>query len=190
MMRAALALVLLATLAGCATQPSPAERSPSDAAMFAPNAMRIHPIFSGPKDFDGDNKVDGIEALLEFEDQFGDPIKATGTVVFELFDYRKAQPDPRGDHVCNPWVGSLRTLADQQARWNRTSRTYLFQLAVPGIREERSYVLTATFDTGTARFFDRVVFEGHPRMREAATRPTTAPVMVPTTPIQPATRGG
>jgi len=141
--------------------------------------MRIHPIFSGLKDWTGDGKPDGIEALLEFEDQFGDPTKAAGTVIFELFDFADIKtnykPDPRGERICNPWVGSLRTLADQEARWNRTSRTYLFQLDEPSVRDDRSYVLSATFDTGTTRFFDQIVLEGHPHPKGPATKPTSKP---------------
>src|SRR5205085_5263493 len=134
-----------------------------DAALFAPASMRIHPIFSGIKDWTGDGVPDGIEALLEFQDQFGDPTKAAGTVVFELFTYRPYHPDPRGPRVLNPWIGSLQSLSDQQARWNRTSRTYSFQLEYPQIKREVSYVLAATFDTGTTRFFDQIVLEGVPK---------------------------
>ena len=47
--------------------------------------------------------------------------------------------------MINPWIGSLQTLADQQARWNRTSRTYAFQLEYPQIRKDANYVLAATF---------------------------------------------
>lgn len=162
-------------MSGCAAH-GPAPRSAADAALFAPVSMRIHPIFSGLKDWTGDGKPDGIEALLEFEDQFNDPTKASGTVTFELFGYVPYNPDPRGPRLVNPWVGSLQTLADQQARWNRTSRTYSFQLEYPQIRDDRSYVLTATFDTGATRFFDQIVIEGRPKTRGAATKPaTTAP---------------
>src|SRR2546421_6710450 len=90
----------LALLTGCAAR-TPAPMSPDACAMFAPVSMRIHPIFSGIKDWNGDNKPDGIEALLEFEDQFGDPTKAAGTAVFELYNYRKYDPDPRGGRVVN-----------------------------------------------------------------------------------------
>lgn len=158
--------------------------------------MRIHPIFTQVKDWTGDDKPDGIEALLEFQDQFNDPTKASGTVIFELYNYRKGDADPRGDRVVNPWVGSLQTLADQQARWNRTSRTYFFQLEYPAIRDDVTYVLAATFDTGTTRFFDQIVIKGEnvPRERPPApstrstTRPTTTTATQPwMTTTQPAT---
>jgi hypothetical protein len=163
-------------LAGCATPPAAAT---SDAGMFAPVAMRIHPIFSDVKDWTGDERPDGIEALLEFEDQFGDPTKAAGNVIFELFTYRPNNPDRRGERIINPWLGSLRTLADQQARWNRTSRTYLFQLKYPDVREDVNYVLAATFDTGQTRFFDQLILQASPPTRVPA--PATAPTTAPTT---------
>jgi hypothetical protein len=157
---ASLLLMLTCYLAaGCATSP-PVSRTPTDAQLFAPVSMRIHPIFTQVKDWTGDGKPDGVEALLEFQDQFTDPTKAAGTVIFELYTYRPYSPDPRGERIVNPWVGSLQTLPEQEARWNRTSRTYSFALEYPEIREDRDYVLAATFDTGTTRFFDQIVLEG------------------------------
>jgi hypothetical protein len=169
----------LTALAGCAASPSASGTDPS---MFAPVAIRIHPIFTDAKDWTGDGRIDGIEALLEFEDRFGDPTKASGSVIFELFTYRRNNPDPRGDRVVNPWVGSLRTLADQQARWNRTSRTYVFQLEYPGIRQDTNYVLAATFDTGQTRFFDQIVLQSSSRPRLPTSAPTTARSLFPPTP--------
>ena len=161
--------LVVAVLAGC----TPAPHGASDA-MFAPFAMRVHPIFTELKDWTGDGRVDGIEALLEFEDQFGDPTKASGSAIFELFAYRPNHPDPRGDRIVNPWVGPLQTLADQQARWNRTSRTYLFQLEYPGVREDESYVLAASFDTGQTRFFDQIILQAPSRPRNPSTQPAPA----------------
>ncbi len=132
--------------------------------MFAPTGMRIHPIFTQLADLNHTGKPDGIEAQLEFQDQFGDPTKAAGRVVFELFQYQQAAPDPRGKRVTGPWVGSLATLDDQHARWNTTLRTYRFQLSYPQIRTDQSYVLAATFELpdGRHRFFDKIVLLGRP----------------------------
>jgi hypothetical protein len=164
--RASLGLVLGLILAGgCNSAPKHA-RTPSECQLFAPVSMRIHPIFTQVKDWTGDGVVDGIEALLEFQDQFTDPTKAAGDVVFELYTYRPYTPESRGERVLNPWLGSLRTLRDQEARWNRTSRTYAFELEYAEIRDDRDYVLVATFDTGQTRFFDQIVLEGRRTPRE------------------------
>lgn len=131
--------------------------------LFGPAAMRIHPIFSQIKDWTGDDQPDGIEALIELQDQFGDPTKASGRVVFELYDYSPYEPDPRGQRIANPWVGALDTLEAQRERWNRTSRTYSFQLALPSIRRDRAYVLTASFELSNGgRFFDRIIIGAQP----------------------------
>ncbi len=97
---------------GCESEP--ASNAPIEN-LFAPTGMRIHPIFTqiqvGP-----DEKPTGIEAQLEFQDQFGDPTKASGRVLFELYLYRDTSPDPRGKRVGGPWVGSLATRAEQHER--------------------------------------------------------------------------
>ena len=172
-------------LCGLSCQPS----EPMDAAgqrgvdLFAPASMRIHPIFTQVKDWTGDGNPDGIEALVEFQDQFGDPTKATGRVMFELYEYDREQPDAKDDRIANPWIGSLETIAEQRERWNRTSRTYGFQLALPGISTSSHYVLTAMFEkTDGGRFFDRVVLEPQrqePSLGSSTTTPTTLPNLQP-----------
>lgn len=152
-----LAVLALLALVGCESS-KPYARGPTDATLFGPSAMRIHPIFTQVKDWTSDEKPDGIEALIELQDQFGDPTKASGRVVFELFEYRAYDPDPRGQRLANPWIGALDTLDAQRDRWNRTSRTYSFQLALASIDPSKTSVLTATFELSNGgRFFDRVI---------------------------------
>lgn len=151
------AALLILSLLGCESN-KPYARGPMDAALFGPTAMRIHPIFTQVKSWNADERPDGIEALIELQDQFGDPTKASGRVVFELFEYRPYDPDPRGARLANPWIGALDTLDAQRDRWNRTSRTYSFQLAYAGIDPSKTMVLSATFELSNGgRFFDRVI---------------------------------
>lgn len=180
-----LTLLLACVPSGC-SQPNLDEPQETEPRLFSPTAMRIHPIFTEVKDWTGDGRPDGFEVLLEFQDRFGDPTKASGTVMFELFYYRPAEPDPRGQRLVNPWIGSIVTLDEQGARWNRTSRTYTFQLAFPRVDTTVSYVLTATFrESAGHRFFDRVVLEGV--QAEPTTQPTTQPTTRTTDPtLQPA----
>jgi len=160
-----------------------------DAPLFAPTDLRIHP-FTSVKDWTGDNKPDGVEVLLELQDRFRDPTKATGTVLFELYDYRRNHPDPRGERLA-AWRGSLQTLEEQRTRWNRISRTYSFQLAYPAIRAERSYVLQVWFDQGGRRLMSQVVLEGQEaKIAGPSTIPVTQPASRPTTvPATGATTG-
>src|SRR4051794_4963159 len=177
----------LATVA-CNSERSPAQRTPDEARMFGPSSMRIHPIFTRIKDWTGDNIPDGIDALVEFQDQFGDPTKASGTVIFELYQFEKFTPQRKGLRIGNPWVGRIVTEREQRDRWNRTSRTYTFPLAFAGIRTDLTYVLTAEFTPvgGGGRFFDQLVLEpeyGAYTPKELRPRPATAPAAA----TQPAT---
>jgi hypothetical protein len=160
--RAAARVLILCMMgvAGCeADRSSPASTQPAD--LFAPTGMRVHPIFTQIADWTHSGKPDGIEAQLEFTDQFGDPTKASGRVLFELFDYRKDSPDPRGKRL-GRWVGSLASLGEQRDRWNTTLRTYRFQLDFPAVSTTQSYVLTAIFELGSGgRFFDSIVLPAH-----------------------------
>jgi hypothetical protein len=155
----AVVAVGMALGAGCETdRVGPAATTQPD--LFAATEMNVHPIFTQIADWTHSGKPDGIEAQLEFTDQFGDPTKASGKVLFELFGYRKDSPDPRGRRL-GRWVGSLVTPDEQRERWNTTLRTYRFQLDFPGISTELPYVLTAIFEPTTGgRFFSRIILPG------------------------------
>lgn len=134
--------------------------SPTAVDLFVPREMRVHPIFTQVADLGGTGKPDGIEAQLEFDDQFGDPTKASGQAMFELFEYRK-QPPFTGKRLAGPWVASLATPAEQRDKWNKTLRTYRFPLSFPSIVPTQDYVLTATFElTGGGRYRSFIVLTG------------------------------
>lgn len=174
-MRIACALFVMVAIVGC-SQPKLDQPAVPEAKLFGPTAMRIHPIFTEVKDWTNDGVPDGIEALIEFQDQFGDPAKAVGELMFELYDYRKGDPEPRGLRLSNPWFGPISTLQDQKARWNRTSRTYSFLLAMPGITRDKSYVLTASFRASSGgRFFDTAVLPAQQETPGATTQPAATP---------------
>lgn len=138
--------------------------------MFEAGKMRIHPIFTEVKDWTGDNKPDGVEAVVEFTDQFGDPTKASGQLLFELYEYQAKNPEIRGKRVVNPWIGSLANPDEQKSHWSRPARSYTFQLAYPEISRAKTYVLTATFDRdGGGRFFSQTILEAD---KTATTKPS------------------
>jgi hypothetical protein len=157
-MRRGMCALLFLIAMGCQNQMI--GRTASDEEMFGPQTMRLQPTFTEVKDWTGDKKPDGIEAVVELEDQFGDPTRATGTVVFELYSYRFAAPDPKGERVAGPWIGSLLTKDEQVAQWNSAIRGYSFQLVDPTISGDKNYVLTAEFELGKRRLFDQIVMEG------------------------------
>jgi hypothetical protein len=148
-------LTFLLLLASC-EETQPISMGKNAASIIGPVSIRIHPTFTQPKSWTGDDKPDGIEALLEVRDRWDEPIRATGKVLFELYEYRTGFPDPRGNRVVNPWAASLATVEEQSARWDRVSRAYKFQLAFPQIDPKRTYVLTASFETEGGRLFDRL----------------------------------
>lgn len=156
----AVAVACLAALtAGCESSNKPYPRDANEQAMFGPATMRLHPTFTQIKDWTGDGKPDGVEALVELQDQFGEPTRAAGRVIFELFDYRAYTPDPRGPRATNPWVTTITTKEEQEARWNRALRAYTFELQFPQIAKNRTYVLTASFEHNGGRLFDQLILE-------------------------------
>lgn len=163
-------------LCGCQPATRPPETEASDAPIFAPIDIRLHP-FTAIKDWTGDNRIDGVEALVELQDRFRDPTKATGTCLFELYEYRRNFPDQRGERLA-AWRGSLLTLEEQRAHWNRISRTYSFQLTYPQISANKSYVLQVWFESTGKRLTNQVVLEQQERKSDS---PTTVPVTRPTT---------
>lgn len=175
--RLAGALLLATLIGGCSSGvATPATRTPVDQLLFSPTAMRLHPVFTQVRDWTGDGQPDGIEAVVEIQDQFGDPTKAAGRILFELYTYRPYNPDPRGPRLANPWEGRLDSMEDQRARWNRVNRAYIFQLAFPQARSGEDYVLAATFELSSGgRFFDRTIIEGE-RTRPG---PSTGPAPLP-----------
>lgn len=134
----------LALVCGCGSEPHP--RSELDEQMFGPASIRIHPSFTQVRDWTGSGKPDGIEATLEVQDQFGEPTRTTGKVIFELYSYRKDSADVRGQRIGGPWITSLDTRQQQEDRWNSALRSYTFQLHFPTITKDRYYVLTAQLD--------------------------------------------
>jgi len=173
MARLVLAALLLATvflLAAGACQPLGYVRTPHDTEMFGAQAVRIHPTFTRAKDWNGDGKPDGIEAVLELQDEFGEPTRATGRAMFEVYQYRQYHPDPRGKRHEQVWTWPLNTRQEQVEHWSRALRAYSFKLPFdPG---NHTVVLAATFalNGGKPRLFDQIILEPSGR-----TTPVVAP---------------
>jgi len=165
-----ISLLALSALAGCSSQMRPDPRTAEENQLFGPISMKLD-TFSKVKDWNTDNVPDGIEALIEFDDRFGDRTKASGVVIFELYDYRPYWPDPRGARLANPWTASLTTYDDQKAHWETASGAYLFRLAFDQAAWNHDYVLTATFQSAAGtRFFSRIVLQ---RQQPESREPTT-----------------
>lgn len=163
-MRLAVSLLLLLSLVGCASDPQPTREED-----FSPHKLRIHPIFTQVKDFNGDKTPDGVEVVIELLDNYGEPTRGRGTMLFELWTYRKHQSDQVGERVCDPWRATLLTHQEQDERWSKALRAYSFTLQVPKLDATREYVLSASFETaggadkpGGVRLYDKLVIEPSP----------------------------
>jgi hypothetical protein len=171
-MRFAAGLALSATFlfSGCSSQIVPRPQTAEESQLFGPVSMKFD-TFSKVKDWSGRGAPDGVEALVEFDDRFGDRTKAAGTILFELFAYRPGWPDPRGVRLANPWTASLSDYDEQKAHWETASGSYLFRLAYDQTAWNRNYVLTATFQSSSgARFFSQTVLKAQaPESHEQST---------------------
>jgi hypothetical protein len=159
---APLALLILPAMLGCSSSAAAPPRTAEENQLFGPVSMKLD-TFSKVKSWDGTSAPNGIEALVEFDDRFGDRTKAAGTILFELYDYRPYWPDPRGPRLANPWTASLRTYDEQKAHWETASGAYIFRLAFEQALWDHSYVLTAEYQSASGtRLFSRIVLRPQP----------------------------
>jgi hypothetical protein len=155
-----LAIFGLTFLGACATQ-EPLPPAVQANQLFNVVSMRLD-RFSKVKSWTGTVAPSGIEAVVEFDDAFGDRTKAAGSILFEIYDYRQGWPDPRGQRIVNPFSASLMTFDEQKAHWDRASGAYIFRLACDQLEWGRNYVLSATYEPpagseGVTRLFSQIV---------------------------------
>ncbi|HEX4124070.1 MAG TPA: hypothetical protein VHY37_05025 [Tepidisphaeraceae bacterium] len=153
-------VLFLMAAGGC--QPAGHSRTPGEEAMFGPAYMRIHPTFTHLTAGSEESGVHGVDAVIEFQDQFGEPTRSSGTVIFELYRYRPSDPNPLGVRIAH-WEASLDTKDEQLSHWNPAVRGYSFTLEYDKIDADNSYVLTAQVNrgggSGSGRFFSKLVLE-------------------------------
>jgi len=184
-------LLLLVLVAGCSDVPT-LPRTGTENDLFGPSELRFH-SFTQVKDFTADDTIDGIDAQVELLDQFGDPTKGSGSFIFELFEYRKGNPDMRGIRLAY-WPATLVTLDAQRLHWNKITRTYGFRLypdekGYPPISDARSYVLTAQYQAaGGGRLTAHTVLLAKEEEPPSATQPSTRPAATQPVVAQPTSR--
>jgi len=161
-------LFAMLTALGCDSSPKLAREE-----AFGPAKVRLHPTFTQLKDWTADGKVDGVEAVVELLDSFGEPTRGSGTLVFELSNYRSNDPRSPSSRVVEPFIVKLETREQQQARWNPALRSYTFQIPVTKIDPTQTHVLSVSFETlgganrpGGGRLFDRLIIEPPPEIKK------------------------
>jgi hypothetical protein len=127
---------------------------------YSPRSIKILP-FTKPRSFDEDAVPDGIAVSLQPRDGAGDPVKAYGTFLFELYAYKAGTGSHRGERL-QTWDKSISNPNDQKQFWQRVTATYEFQLSWEGqpIPPQKRYILVASFQApGGERLFDEYEFE-------------------------------
>jgi len=145
-------MVLCAATLGCrSTGPDHLPRESDRVEMLSlmlPSEVKIQP-FTKIKSFNDDSIPDGILAIVRPLDSFGDPVKAVGLFYFELWQYRDASGDRRGDRI-EFWEKTIDSENEVRLHWTR-AQMYEFQLAwtkgAGAIQPDRKYLLTVTYRT-------------------------------------------
>lgn len=157
-------LIGTAVLIGCQrgeiTESSQGPTTEQLVSFYSPRSIRVLP-FTKPRSFDGDAIPDGIAVSLQPIDAAGDPVKAYGVFNFELFTYRNASGDRRGDSI-QAWTQPLANLEDQKKFWEHVTATYEFQLSWEGnpLQPQQKYLLAVSFQApGSERLFTDYEFE-------------------------------
>ncbi|MCK6486225.1 MAG: hypothetical protein HUU22_10555 [Phycisphaerae bacterium] len=150
MRNALIAILIVATCPLACNQPGfvPSTSPPSrDQAwdLYQPCRIDILP-FTKPKSFDADPYPDGVEVAVRLIDALDDPVKAWGTFQFELYHFRPASGEPRGERA-GRWTMQLASVADQRHYWDRVTQTYRFPLGWEGtpLMPDKKYILDVSF---------------------------------------------
>jgi hypothetical protein len=113
-------------------------------AMLLPTKIKIH-SFTKIKPLFGSSLPNGIEVWLEPLDRFNDVVKIVGELHFELYTYRQASANRKGEQI-EFWQVRIGSPGEQQRYWDRVARMYQFPLGwdyapPPG----KKYVLLVTY---------------------------------------------
>ncbi|MFO0973153.1 MAG: hypothetical protein U1A27_06930 [Phycisphaerae bacterium] len=168
-LRCGLGLLLLC--GACAGRPAASVEHLTDvdvARLYGPTKLEILP-FTKFSSFDDDAIPDGVAVALRPLDEMGDPTKAYGEFLFELFTYREASAQRAGQRL-ESWSQSILTSDDQHRFWDRVTSTYVFQLTWEGgqfPKTDQKYVLTASYlGPSGRRLFAEHTFEFRVNRRE------------------------
>lgn len=127
---------------------------------YSPRTIKVLP-FTKPRSFDEDIIPDGIGVSLRPLDAAGDPVKAYGEFLFELYAYRPAISHHRGDRL-QIWTQPVLNADAQKQFWDGMTNAYEFQLSWEGkpLSPDNKYILVASFQApGSERLEDEYEFE-------------------------------
>jgi hypothetical protein len=149
-------LAAILFLMGCSGWGHQAKNDDCIIPCFVPVAVHIKPSFTRIVPGDKDPSSSEIEVYVSLDDQFGDPAKAAGRYRFELFHYRPAAADSRGDRIAVEGIQQfdLSDIQLSQQHWDSTTRSYRFKLKLQELPAgKKQIVLQVTFFDLTGRHF-------------------------------------
>jgi len=115
-----------------------------------PKAIEIVEAFTRWVDLKPQAGIDGIEVYVQPQSFAGEPIRASGAMLVELYAFKKASGDPKGPRV-EFWSIPLETEADQEAHWNRATEMYQFRLelspSAPPLTPGDRFILLVTHNS-------------------------------------------
>ena len=149
-------VLVVAAMAGCCLYrtPRPGEVAvPSPVNLLLPRELRISPFIEVTRADDG---VHYLKALVEAKDSFDDAAKAFGTFRFELYSFREANADPKGNRIA-VWDVAADDARSNLLHWDGITRMYVFKLRWDNpLAEGTPYVLVVTL---SSRFSERLTDE-------------------------------
>lgn len=127
-------------------------------------SVKLDPAFSKTVASSAESRESArLEVVVQLRDQFGDPLKGLGKFRFELFKYRPAHSDERGQrlNVDGGQVIDLDEVTANQEHWDNITRAYRMTLPLPVLGEAAGQlVLQVTFIAAQGyRLEDHVVLE-------------------------------
>ena len=127
---------LLACAVGC-NEPSPvtdAEARQQALALLLPQDVHIEP-FTRAALSPTDGMPSELIVYVRAEDQFGDPVKVAGTFNCELYSFKRASGDPKGERI-ELWRIEVLDREDQVRYWDHTAQMYEFRLQIRHLATE------------------------------------------------------
>lgn len=113
--------------------------------MMSPRGIEVQRYLTRPVRYEGAGPADAVEVILAATDQVGDPMKAVGTFLFELYTTRPASADPTGKRI-GLWSVAVDSPETMERFWDKAVRYFRFPLKLdepelpPG-----DYILKVTF---------------------------------------------
>lgn len=167
------ALGVAIALCGCAAPGGDGQRQEA-LDLLMPSSVNIVEPFTRATSFDGDERADGIELLLQASNALDSPgLMIAGSLRVELYEFLPASGERKGRQL-DQWTIELSGKQNQQRYWNQVTQMYEFHLGVDvtKVPVADQYVLAVTYSSPMGqRLMDECVLPfGDAKTSPASTR--------------------